>query len=274
MRRDIALGLGIGATALAASAAISRRGFFGRADSLRRTIEAAPNPGPSRTDVPPEVAGLGRRMGVPETGAGRLVRLTQRGQMWMQPEAKPLTFTARQTIAVTEIGSLWEATFALPLGASMCVIDFVAGEMAGLEGRLLGCVPVVRVDSSDDTYRGEAMRYLGELIWNPDALLFNPYLEWGATGPGTLALATGAGKRRCEVVLHLDAGGNLTTVRADARPRVVGRQSVDTPWFGRVLEHCWIHGRSIPLQAEVGWIIDGAEFVYFRCRIESWSVEG
>jgi hypothetical protein len=33
-----------------------------------------------------------------------------------------------------------------------------------------------------------------------------------------------------------------------------------------------IGGRRIPMQGEAGWILDGVEFIYFRGRIESWSV--
>jgi len=33
------------------------------------------------------------------------------------------------------------------------------------------------------------------------------------------------------------------------------------------------NGRPIPIEAEVGWILDGAQFIYWRARIESWSLE-
>jgi hypothetical protein len=47
----------------------------------------------------------------------------------------------------------------------------------------------------------------------------------------------------------------------------------DCPWFGRGGDYEMIAGRRIPTRAEVGWIIDGAEFIYWRGRIESWSSE-
>ena len=61
-------------------------------------------------DLPPEVE-LARRLGVPDGGGGRLVRLTQSGEMWLKPGSKPLDFSAEQTIAAADVGFLWRAWF-------------------------------------------------------------------------------------------------------------------------------------------------------------------
>jgi hypothetical protein len=44
----------------------------------------------------------------------------------------------------------------------------VGGE-AGLEGQLPGAFPFMRMTGTDTMFRSEAMRYLAELIWKPDA---------------------------------------------------------------------------------------------------------
>jgi hypothetical protein len=43
-------------------------------------------------------------------------------------------------------------------GLSMKVIDYVVGDEAGLEGRLLGALPIVHKTDADTMFRGEAMR--------------------------------------------------------------------------------------------------------------------
>ncbi len=59
------------------------------------------------------------------------------------------------------------------------VIEGLDGE-AHLDARLLGVVRLAHVRGGDQVFRGEAMRYLAELVWNPDAILFNHDLEWRA----------------------------------------------------------------------------------------------
>ena len=68
------------------------------------------------------------------------------------------------------------------------------------------------------------MRYLAELVWNPDAILFNRDLEWQVLNQECLLVAVGKDKRRAEVRLRLDGNGDPISMEADARPRQVGRQ--------------------------------------------------
>ena len=108
----------------------------------------------------------------------------------------------------------------------------VAGE-AGLEGRLFGALPIMRMTDSDTIFRGEAMRYLAELIWNPDAILLNRRLHWRVVDERTLPVVTGNDPRRCEVRLILDEAGDPIGMAADDRPRQGRPKVADCPWFGR-----------------------------------------
>jgi hypothetical protein len=182
-------------------------------------------------------------------------------------------FIARETIAVAEVAFLWRAQLPIGVGLSMKVIDYVVGHEAGLEGRLLGILPVVRMTEADTMFRGEAMRYLAELMWNPDALLLNRQLDWRVLNARTLVVATGECSRRCETRLILDAAGDVIRIEADDRPRQNGRVVTNCPWFGRANGYRTIGARRIPVQAEVGWLLDGVEFVYWRGHVESWSLQ-
>jgi hypothetical protein len=198
--------------------------------------------------------------------------MTQSGEMWMKQGEKPLAFTARQTCAIDEIGFLWQACFRMS-GLSMWVIDYLVEGEGGLEGRLVGALPLVRMIADDTTFRGEAMRYLAELIWMPDALLFNQQLSWRVIDARTLAVATGNGPRRSEVRIILNEAGDPIRAEADDRPRADDHTVVLCPWFVRGTDYRPIGGRRIPTLGEAGWILDGAEFIYFRARIESWSLD-
>ncbi|WP_035356460.1 DUF6544 family protein [Edaphobacter aggregans] len=267
--------LGLGGTALLAVvvAAVARRSFLGRIESLRRSLEKAPKALATRADLPSEVLTLARRLGACDDGVGRLVRLTQSGEMWLRPGSKPLAFKAEQAIAAGEVGFLWRAWLIMTAGVSMQVIDYTVGGKAGLECRLLGALPIIRMSDSDTMFRGEAMRYLAELMWNPDALLLNRQLDWRVINARTLVVATGGGTRRCQVRLILDDAGDLIGIEADDRPRQDGRIVSNCPWFGRGGDYRTIGGRRIPTQAEVGWLLNGIEFIYWRGRVDSWSLK-
>jgi len=269
----VALGLSGAALIAVVFAAVARRTFFGRIECLQRSVEQTRTPSDPRTDLPSQVQALALRLGVPAGSNGRIVQLTQSGEMWLKPGSRPLSFTAQQTIAIPEVAFLWRARLPISVGLPMNVIDYVVGHEAGLESWLLGVLPVVHTADGDTMFRGEAMRYLAELMWNPDALLLNRQLDWRVLNTRTLAVATGEGTRRCEIRLILDGAGDVIRIEADDRPRQIGRLVTNCPWFGRAGDYRTIDGRRIPLQAEVGWLLDDVEFIYWRGRIESWSLK-
>ena len=268
----LALGLTGAASIAMRVSTLARRSFFKRIECLRRALEQSPAPLATQADLPPEVLALSRRLGASDDRGGRLVHLTQCGDMWLRPGSKPLPLSAEQTMSVVEVGFLWRAWLTIG-GLTMQVLDYVVGGKAGLEGRLLGTLPMMRMTDTDTLFRGEAMRYLAELIWNPDAIRFNRQLTWRVLNKHTLAVAMGNGTRRCEVRLILDEAGDPIRTEADDRPRLHGRKVENCPWFGRGSDFRTIGGRRIPTVAEVGWLLDGVEFIYFRCRVGSWSLE-
>jgi hypothetical protein len=244
-----------------------------RINSLRALLEASPPAPAARTDLPSEVIALAERGGASRASCSRTVKLSQRGEMWQRPKGASLAFTANQVITVGDVGFLWHARFSLMGIPSMQVIDYVVGREGGLEGRLFGVLPVLNVAGTDETFRGEAMRYLGELMWNPDAILFNARLQWRIVERRILSVATGDGPRRSEVRLLLDQSGDAVRLEADDRPRLEGNAFTRCGWFGRCRDYRTMGGRRIPVGAEAGWTVEGKEFVYWRGTIENWRTE-
>ncbi len=266
------LALGFGSLAFIATrvSRVACHSFLKHIEHLRQTLEKSPKPLAVRTDLPPEVLALSCKLGACGREEVRLVRLTQIGYMWLKPGSKALDFSAAQIISVVEVGFLWRAWFRMA-GVSMQVIDYLVGSDAGLEGRLHSSVPLLRMTGTDAMLRGEAMRYLAELIWNPDAILFNRQLTWRVLDARTLEVATGEEARRCKVRLILNEDGDPVGMEADDRPRQNGRKVENCRWFGRAGDFRTIGGRRIPTRAEAGWLINGVEFVYWRGRVGSWS---
>lgn len=261
----------VGAIGLAL-AANARRKYHAHVESLRANLENTLRAAVARPDLPAEVTALARRLGVSSNDRSRLVRLTQSGDMWLKPGTKPLAFKAQQIITIAEPGFLWQARFSLA-GLPLQIIDGLIGGEGRLEGRLFGVLQMLDMRGGDAMFRGEAMRYLGELMWNPDALLLNQQLDWRVIDARTIAVATGQAARRCEVRLILNELGDPVRIDASDRPRAVGNTLVPCPWFGRCSDWQTIGGRRIPMKAEAGWRLDGVEFVYWRGRIESWFLQ-
>jgi hypothetical protein len=244
-----------------------------RIESLRALLEASSLAPAARTDLPSEVIALAERGGASPASRIRTVKLGQRGEMWQRPKRASLAFSANQVITVGDVGFLWHARFSFVGIPSMHVIDYVVGRESGLEGGLFGVLPVLNIAGADETFRGEAMRYLGESMWNPDAILFNARLQWRIVERRILSVAIGDGPRRSEVRLLLDQSGDAVRFEADDRLRLEGNTFTRCGWFGRCWDYRTMGGRRIPVRAEAGWMVEGKEFIYWRGTIENWRAE-
>lgn len=269
MKRSTALGLALGAAA--AGAALTGQAawdFARRLDDVELELEESPAAEP-RTDLPPEVAGLAARCGAKADRKVRFVHFGQTGQMWLAPGSKPMDFEARQTVSSTATGFLWRAG-AGPLGA-LKVADYLVGDQGGLEVRALGAWPIAKEIGTPASMKAEAIRYLAELAWNPDAILFNHSIDWTVIGERRLKAAVGVGRARAEVVLELDGIGLVVGASAGSRPRIEEGRVVSAPWRARCWDHAWMDGRMIPLAGEASWDLADREFAYWSGRIFRWA---
>ena len=210
---------------------------------------------------------------VPADQPGRsAVHFTQVGDMQLKP-GRWLPFRAEQEMAVDRVEFAWRANFRAARLVSVRVRDWYRSGVGGLDVRLWGVVPVVRA-SGERFARGEAMRYLAELAWAPQAMVANPALEWQAVDESTVEVATRIARERVAVLLHFDAAGDIVGISTGARPRMVGKQVVDTPWSGVFGEYRDFNGVRLPTTGEVSWLLSDGPFTYFRGRVTGWSLDG
>lgn len=132
------------------------------------------------------------------------------------------------------------------------VADYFVAGTGGLEVMLLGAFPIARMVGSADAAKGEALRYLAELPWSPDAILFNKSFDWTVLDAKTIKVATGVGAERGEVTFDLDENGLV--VRAAAPSRFYaekGGRVTAHPWHGRFWDYQPIAGRLMPRQGRL-----------------------
>jgi hypothetical protein len=199
------------------------------------------------------------------------VRLSQVGEMQLKP-GRWLPFEASQEISVERVELTWRARFRVVPLVSLGVVDWYRDGEGGLEGRLCGVIPIVR-GRGPGFAKGEAMRYLAELPWAPHAIRANRNLEWRELEADAVEVATNVGSERPAVRLYFDATGDVTRASADARPRMVGKRVVDTPFAGRFGNYEVAGGIRVPTTAEVSWELSEGPFTYFRGRLTGLQVD-
>jgi hypothetical protein len=198
------------------------------------------------------------------------VRFSELGEMQLRP-GRWSAFLAEQEMDADRVEFTWRARFrAAPL-IWLRVRDWYRAGAAGLDVRLWG-VPVVRA-SGEDVARGEAMRYLAELVWVPQAFVSNRALEWREVDESRVEVATRVGPERVAVTLRFDDAGDIVAMSAE-RPRRVGKEVVDTPWSGVFGNYRELDGVRLPTTGEVSWLLPDGLFTYFRCTLTAWLATG
>ena len=197
--------------------------------------------------------------------AVRGVRIHQRGRMWTRPGGQPLGFVAVQEIDAGRVAFSWRARFGAGPLRPLTVVDAYDDGDGYLEGRIAG----VRAFRSEgpDVARGEAMRYLAELAWIPQALRANTSLDWSELSPSEAELATATRGGRAAVRLRFDGAGDVLGASAPDRPRAERGGAVPTPWRGAFSDHADLGGLRVPLRAEVAWDLPEGPFVYWRAEV-------
>ncbi len=221
-----------------------------------------------RGDLPPAIDAFARRGGAGEGPVPRVARLAQGAELRLGQGAPFRPVSATQHVALASPGFVWDAVRRLGPLPLFRVVDAYDGATGGLlEARVLGSVPVASKTGSDIAL-GEALRYLAELPWAPDAILLNPDIGWrmidGSRAEATLRLAEGVAR----VTFSLDADGDIVRVEAKDRPASDARgQPALYDWRGRFWGYRRIGPRRIPEWGEVGYVYPEGYEVYFRGRI-------
>jgi hypothetical protein len=219
--------------------------------------------------LPREVHDLAARLGV-VVGSAPLssVTLRQRGTMRDRPRGRAIGFHAVQNIDLRRSEFAWRASTG-PFGC-ISVLDALKDGEASLELRAFRLLRIAGVRGGAAAAKGEIMRYLAELAWAPDAIVYNPSLSWTVIDGRTLRVSAGRDHARGEVELQLDESGRIARVSAQDRPRKEGSGFVERPWRGHFFDYRKHQERLLPFAGEVGWILDGQTFIAWHGEMLSW----
>ena len=199
----------------------------------------------------------------------RSVRTTQKGEIRMSPEARWIPFTAEEFTDTTQSNFRWVARLDPGKIASPTVTDAYESGHGRLVVKVAGVVPVKKV-TGQDADKGELQRYLCSMVFCPPILLNHASLDCTAVGPSTLRFGDRNDSAGPTVDVDISEKGEPLTCRAE-RPRIVGKQTLSTPWSGSCAEFREWEGLRVATRLEVHWHLPQGTFTYFRGEITSFS---
>jgi hypothetical protein len=219
----------------------------------------------ARSALPELVRAYAERVGVSEPSAARTVRLGQVGEMLLKQGAKRLAFTAVEDLAVASVAFAWRARFPMLGPLALRVTDAYDRTQGRLDVRLLG-LPLQR-NRGPELAQAEALRYLAEIAWVPQAIHTNPHLEWRELDYRTVELGTRVQGNRIAVRLIFNEVGEIAQAVAE-RPRLEAGNAL-TPWIGVYSDYQQLGGVRLPTRAEVSYELPDGPFTYWRGRVTS-----
>jgi len=177
---------------------------------------------------------------------------------------------SRQWMAARAPGFVWSARAQGALGLSIDVVDAYVRGRGELGAWLWGLVPVASARGSEAIARGELMRWLAEAVYVPWALAACPGLRWKAVDADHADAELAAAGASVTLRFAFGADGLVRSVEGN-RPRMVGRDFVDTAWIGH-----WSDWRRrgdvlVPTAGQVAWMIAGRPRAYWRGTLTMWE---
>lgn len=235
-------------------------------ESKAELVGIVPQEPEPRTDLPSEIEAFARRATASaEPGA---VVLRQVGEMRLGPDKAWSPLTAEHTVSTIEPAFVWHARVEMVPFFDAVVVDSYVDGAGRLEARLLGSVRVA-LAKGPETDRAELMRYLAELPWAPEAILYNRALAWQRLSATEFEVSAESSGGLAAVRLQLNDEGDITQVDADDRPMGTGKESVPMPWRGTFWNYGEVGGFRMPRTGEVRWLLPEGDFVYWRGEITS-----
>ena len=194
--------------------------------------------------------------------------LSPTGEQW-----KP--FTSRQRVIVQRPGFLWDARIAMAPGVSVRVHDSYADGEGLLHAAVSGLFSVADLRGGGELARGELMRFFAEAAWYPTALLPSQGVRWTAVDELSANATLTDGALSITLLFRFDDAGLMTSMRAEARGRIVGKEVSSAPWEGTWSNHQRVDGMTVPLTGEVAWLLPEGRKTYWRGTVTSlrheWS---
>jgi len=193
--------------------------------------------------------------------------LSESGEAWR-------AFTSRQRVIVARPGFAWDARIAMLPGLAVHVHDAYVQGKGILRPAIGGWFDLTHLEGRGDIAEGELLRFLAEAAWYPTALLPAAGVRWQAIDEHSARVTLTDDELAVSMTFGFGPDGFVVSARAEARGRMVGGESVPTPWEGTWSAYRDVQGLRVPMAGEVAWILStGERRPYWRGRVLSLDYE-
>ncbi len=248
-----------------------RRTFSELAEDLARRVREGP--ATRHVDLPQIVRAFAEKNGGGANVALRALVVTQAAELKLGRDKPWVVTPAMQHIGLGTSAFVWSARQGGEVVPKVTVIDSFVGGRGLLQAAVLGAFRVAHAEGPVAD-RAEAMRYLAELPWAPDAILGNPEIEWRVVGDNMVEAVLPLSPNPARVSFRFGDHGDILEMHAEDRPEegpdgtIVSRE-----WRGLYKDYQRIGGRRIPTGGEVGYVDDFAGYdPYWRGRITAYQL--
>ncbi len=190
------------------------------------------------------------------------VRLEQEGEFRTGEGRDWAPFDADQYFTTDPPGFLWRVDLRFAPLVSVVGRDRWAGGDASMKMRLLGAIPVVDAAGSD-LAQGAMLRWVGEIIWFPQAAL-SYRIRWEAVDESSARATITAGGQTATATFVFDAEGRPLRVSAE---RFNDTKQARLPWAAVNERFGEFHGVRVPVAGSASWAYESGDFEYIRWRV-------
>ena len=168
-------------------------------------------------------------------------------------------FTSEQQVVTQRPGFVWDGRVHMMSGLTVHVHDAYVAGIGLLRPALAGVFTLAELRGTREVAEGELMRYFAEAAWYPTALLPSQGVHWQAIDAQQARATLTDGALSLTPTFTFGDDGLISRVRAEARGRIVGGQTVPTPWEGRWSGYRTQDGMKVPGGGEVAWLLPDGE---------------
>ena len=94
-------------------------------------------------------------------------------------------------------------------------------------------------------------------------------MRWTAVDEHSANATLTDGALSITLLFRFDASGLMTSMRAEARGRIVGKEVSSAPWEGTWSNHQRVGSMTVPLTGEVAWLLPEGRKTYWRGTVTS-----
>jgi len=191
--------------------------------------------------------------------------LKQKGKMKTKPEGKWMSVDAEQYITIDPPGFIWVADVKSPPFLHLSGRDKYENGKGHMLIKLFSLIPVVNV-SGKEIDQGALLRFLGEIVWIPSAVL-SDYIKWEEIDSLTAKATMSYGGITASGIFRFDKNGDFVSFEAQ---RYYYRKE------GSTLEK-WVitadkkykefEGIRVPVSLSVTWKFKTGDFTWYKVEI-------